>query len=141
MRSIDLSLYADRLAGEAASLAARIEREHGRLRQGAIEGAARGALAPFAVERLEALGLLRTRGDPVALAELEETLDALEALEAWVEEALARTAGDGARAERGVGSSSCLVRDGPASPLQPDACASAMPRRGVSATSSPPSAS
>jgi hypothetical protein len=92
MRTIDLSLYADRLAGEAASLAARIEREHGRLRQGAIERAARGALPPVAVERLEALGLLGTRVDPLALAELEETLDALEALEAWVEEALVRSA-------------------------------------------------
>jgi hypothetical protein len=93
MRSIDLSLYADRLAGEASSLTARIEREHGRLRQSAIERAARGALPPVAVERLEALGLLRTRVDPLALAELEETLDALEALEAWVEEALVRSAG------------------------------------------------
>jgi hypothetical protein len=129
MRSIDLSLYADRLAGEAASLAARIEREHGRLRQAAIERAARGALTPFAVERLEALGLLRTHSDPVALAELEKTLDALEALEAWVEEALARGPGVGAR-------------DGPPLRLaQPEACASAVPRRGVSATSSPPSAS
>jgi hypothetical protein len=139
MRSIDLSLYADRLAGEAASLAARIEREHGRLRQGAIERAARGALAPFAVERLEALGLLRTSADPVALAELEETLDALEALEAWVEEALARAAGP--RPDRSEGNS-WPARDGPPpARAQPEACASAVPRRGVSATSSPPSAS
>ena len=90
MRSVDLSLYADRLAGEAGSLAARIKREHARLRQAAIERAARSALTTVAVERLEGLGLLKTRGDPVAIAELEETLDALEALEAWVEEALVR---------------------------------------------------
>jgi hypothetical protein len=81
MRTIDLSLYADRLAGEAASLAARIEREHGRIRQATIERAAREALTPVAVERLEALGLLQTRGDPLTLADLEETLDAVEALE------------------------------------------------------------
>src|SRR4051794_10396238 len=139
MRSIDLSLYADRLAAEAASLAARIEREHGKLRQGAIERAARGALAPFAVERLEALGLLRTRGDPVAIAEMEETLDALEALEAWVEEALARAPDVGP--ERSEGTSSSVTREPPPARAQPAACASAVPRSGVSATSSPPSAS
>ena len=92
MRSIDLALYADALAGEAASLAARIERERGRLRQAVIERAARAALGPAALERLDELGLLATRGDPVALAELEEALDALEALQAWVEGALARAA-------------------------------------------------
>ena len=46
MRSIDLSLYADRLAGEAASLAARIEREHGRLRQAAIAQIDAGEFVP-----------------------------------------------------------------------------------------------
>jgi hypothetical protein len=129
MRTIDLSLYADRLAGEAASLAARIEREHGRIRQATIERAAREALTPVAVERLQALGLLQTRGDPLTLADLEETLDAVEALEAWVEEALARTALAGA--------------DRQETPLrgQPGALPSAVPRRGVRATSSPPSAS
>jgi len=136
MRSIDLSLYADRLAGEAASLTARIEREHGRLRQSAIERAARGALPPVAVERLEALGLLRTRVDPLALAELEETLDALEALEGWVEEALVRSA-DFAVGDTRTGSR--VSNRG--APDQPEACASAVPRRGVSATSRPPSAS
>lgn len=90
MRNVDLALYADLLAGEASSLAARIEREHGRLRQAAIERAARDALIPAAVERLEELGLLKTRGDPHALADLEESLDALEALQAWVEEVMAR---------------------------------------------------
>jgi len=80
------------LAGEAAALAARIEREHGKLRQATIERAARAALTPVAVERLEELGLLRTRGDPLALADLQETLDAVEALETWVEEALGRAA-------------------------------------------------
>jgi len=92
MRNVDLALYADALAGEAATLAARIEREHGKLRQAAIERAARGALAPVAVDRLEELGLLKTRGDPVVLAELQESLDAVEALQAWVEETLGRAA-------------------------------------------------
>ena len=92
MRSVDLALYADVLAGEAASLAARIERERGRQRQASIEREARAALAPFAVERLEELGLLATRGDPAAVAELEEALDAIEVLQAWVEGALTRAA-------------------------------------------------
>jgi hypothetical protein len=92
MRSVDLALYADALAGEAASLAARIEREHGKLRQAAIERAARGALGPVAVERLEELGLLKTRGDPVALADLQEVLDAVEVLQAWVEAMLSQAA-------------------------------------------------
>lgn len=92
MRSVDLALYADALAGEAASLAARIERERGKQRQAEIERAARAALTRFAVERLEELGLLATRGDSSAIVELEESLDAIEALQAWVERALSRAA-------------------------------------------------
>jgi hypothetical protein len=46
VRSVDLALYADVLAGEAASLAARIERERGKQRQASIERAARAALQP-----------------------------------------------------------------------------------------------
>ncbi|MFL5962378.1 MAG: hypothetical protein ACJ757_05730 [Gaiellaceae bacterium] len=92
MRSVDLALYADALAGEAASLAARIERERGKQRQASIEREARAALRPFAVERLEELGLLATRADVAAIAELEESLDALELLQAWVEGALSRAA-------------------------------------------------
>jgi hypothetical protein len=92
MRSVDLALYADMLAGEAASLAARIEREYGKQRQASIEREARAVLPPFAVERLEDLGLLSTRGDAATLAELEESLDAVEVLQAWVEGALTRAA-------------------------------------------------
>jgi hypothetical protein len=88
MQSIDLALYADTLAGEAAALAARIERERGRLRQSAVERRARDALPDVVVERLEELGLLATRGDVTTLADLEEALDAIEALQAWVEEQL-----------------------------------------------------
>ena len=92
MRSVDLALYADLLAGEAASLAARIERERGKQRQATIEREARAALAPVTVERLEELGLLSTRGDAALVVELEESLDAIDLLQAWVERALARAA-------------------------------------------------
>ena len=92
MREIDLALYADALAGEAASLAARIERERGKLRQASVERTARKELPPPVVARLDELGLLGTRGDVETLANLEEALDALEALQAWVEEALSRVA-------------------------------------------------
>jgi hypothetical protein len=92
VRSIDLALYADALAGEAAALAARIERERGRMRQSSIERAARAELGRVAVERLEELGLLSTRGDVETLATLEEALDAIEVLQAWVEERLSRVA-------------------------------------------------
>jgi hypothetical protein len=92
VREIDLALYADALAGEAAALAARIERERGKLRQAAVERAARQELPGVVVERLEELGLLGTHGEVARLAELEEALDALEALQAWVEERLSRVA-------------------------------------------------
>jgi hypothetical protein len=92
MREIDIALYADVLAGEAATLGARIERERGRLRQASVEQAARKELPPHVVRRLEELGLLATRGDVQALVELEESLDAVELLQAWVEEALSRVA-------------------------------------------------
>jgi hypothetical protein len=92
MRSVDLALYADVLAGEAASLAARIERERGKQRQASIEREARAAIAPSAIERLEELGLLATHADVAAIAELEESLDAVEVLQAWVEASLSRAA-------------------------------------------------
>jgi hypothetical protein len=85
MRTVDLALYADALAGEAAALGARIERERGRLRQQSVERAARAELSEAAVERLVELGLLTTRGDPERLAALEESLDAVDVLQAWVE--------------------------------------------------------
>jgi hypothetical protein len=92
MREIDLALYADALAGEAASFAARIERERGKLRQASVEKAARKELPDAVVERLEELGLLGTRGDGAVLADLEEALDAIEALQSWVEAKLSRVA-------------------------------------------------
>jgi hypothetical protein len=92
VRSVELAIYADALAGEAASLAARAERARSRLQQAAIEKRARGELTETAIERLEDLGLLggidegATRTE---LRELEASLDALEQLQAWVEGELA----------------------------------------------------
>jgi hypothetical protein len=91
MRGVDLAIYADALAGEAASLAARVERARSRLRQAAIEKRARRELSGVAVERLESLGLfggvdeLAVRKE---LRELEAALDALEELQAWIEREL-----------------------------------------------------
>lgn len=92
MRSVDLAIYADSLAGEAAALAARAEQVRSRLRQAAIEREARAALAPVTVARLEALGILRGVDERSARAELREldaALDAVEELQAWVEAKLA----------------------------------------------------
>jgi hypothetical protein len=91
---VELAIYADTLAGEAASLAARAERARSRLRQAAIEKRARNELSGAAVERLEALGLLGALDEAAVRAELrdlEASLDALEELQAWVEGQLAAT--------------------------------------------------
>ena len=95
MRGVDLAIYADALAGESASLAARAERAHSRLRQAAIEKRARSALSEGAVERLQALGLIGSVDEAATRAELREleaALDALEELRAWVEAELATNA-------------------------------------------------
>jgi hypothetical protein len=92
VRSVELAIYADTLAGEAASLAARAERARSRLRQAAIEKRARGELSETAVDRLEAIGLLGSLDEAATraeLRELERALDALEELQAWVEAELA----------------------------------------------------
>jgi hypothetical protein len=91
MRSVDLAVYADALAGEAAALGARAERLRSRLRQAAIERRARSELPSETVARLEALGLLRTLDERDVRAELwdlEEALGAVETLQAWIEEQL-----------------------------------------------------
>src|ERR687888_514249 len=91
MRGVDLAIYADALAGEAPSLAARAERARSRLRQAAIEKRARQELTEVAVERLEALGLLATIDEAARRAELrdlEAALDPLEELQSWVENQL-----------------------------------------------------
>jgi hypothetical protein len=95
VRGVDLAIYSDALAGEAASLAARAERARSRLRQAAIEKRARRELTPVAVERLEALGVFggvdesATRAE---LRELEAALDAVEELQSWLERELASAA-------------------------------------------------
>jgi len=92
VRSVELAIYADALAGEAASLAARAERARSRIQQAAIEKRARAELSKAAIERLEALGLLGgidERAIRAELRELEAVLDALEELQGWVEEELA----------------------------------------------------
>ncbi len=95
MRGVDLAIYADALAGESASLAARAERAHSRLRQAAIEKRARSALSESAAERLEALALLGSVDEAATRAELREleaALDALDELQTWVEAELATNA-------------------------------------------------
>jgi hypothetical protein len=75
----ELAIYADALAGEATSLAARAER-------------ARSELSEKATARLEELSLLGSideRATKGELRELEAALDALEELQAWVEAELA----------------------------------------------------
>jgi hypothetical protein len=95
VREIDLAVYADALAGESAPLQARAERIRSRLRQAKIERRARNDLSAETVDRLEALGLLGGTDERAAhaeLRELEESLSALEELQAWVEEELATNA-------------------------------------------------
>ena len=53
MRTVDLAIYADTLAGEHAALAARLEQAHARLREAAIERDARAHLPGETVRELE----------------------------------------------------------------------------------------
>jgi len=95
VRGVDLAIYADALAGEAASLAARAERARSRLRQAAIEKRARRGLTAVAVERLDALGVFGGVDERVTrseLRELEAALDAVEELQSWLERELASAA-------------------------------------------------
>jgi hypothetical protein len=89
--SVDLAIYADALAGESAALTARAERLRARLREASIERAARRALPRPTVEQLQRLGLLRTideRSVRAELSQLDDALDALGQLQAWVEQKL-----------------------------------------------------
>jgi hypothetical protein len=100
MRSVELAVFADALAAEAAALNARLERARGRLRRAAIEREAREALPGEVADRLRRLGLLGTE-DTVEAAELEATrLDivAVEWLQSWIEAQLATASGGGAAA-------------------------------------------
>jgi hypothetical protein len=108
MRAVDLAVFADALAAQAATLAARLERARDELRQAALEREARRALPPETVERLEHLGALRVpelRGRREEIGALAADLAAVEELQAWVEARLfaAReetTASEGAPALR-----------------------------------------
>jgi len=94
VREIDLAVYADALAGESAALSARAERIRSRLRQAKIERRARNDLSATTVDRLESLGLLSGADQRTAhaeLRELDESLAALEELQAWVEGELSAT--------------------------------------------------
>jgi hypothetical protein len=100
MRSVELAVYADALAAEAAALRARLERARGRLRQAAIEREAAQALAEEVVARLARLGLLGA-AEHVArdAAELEAArldLAAVQRLQAWIESQLAASSDVGA---------------------------------------------
>jgi putative SOS response-associated peptidase YedK len=92
VRTVDLALYADMLAGEAATIAARLEGARSQLQLARIEAAARTELRAESVARLEALGFLTTRADREVVREHERSLAALEELQAWVESWLSRSA-------------------------------------------------
>ncbi len=95
MREVDLAIYADALAGENAALSARAERIRSKVRQAKIERRPRNDLPAETVDRLESLGLLCGTDERAAHAELrglEESLGALEQLQAWVEAELAASA-------------------------------------------------
>jgi hypothetical protein len=94
VRGVDLAVYADALAGEAAALSARADRIRSKLRQAKIERRARNDLRATTVEQLQSLGLLCGTDERAAHAELrdlDESLAALEELQAWVEQELAAT--------------------------------------------------
>jgi hypothetical protein len=99
VRAVDLAVYADTIAAEAASLSARLERARRRLREAAIESEARRTLPRETVTRLEALGLLglpEVEVETREIAEAQAALAAVEQLQAWVEREL-YAAGAGAR--------------------------------------------
>ncbi len=92
MRAVDLALYADTLAAEAAALSARAERCRSRLRQATIEREARRALRPEIAARLDALGVFSAPDEGAVREEilnLSVSLAALGELQAWVERCLA----------------------------------------------------
>jgi hypothetical protein len=92
MRSVDLAVYADTLAAEAAALHSRLERERRRLRHAALEHEARRSLPAETVRALERLGILGQPLDDAGAEEIGEACAALAAvqqLQAWVEAELA----------------------------------------------------
>jgi hypothetical protein len=103
MRAVDLAVYADALAAEAAAQAARLERARRRLRQAAIEHEARLTLSEDTVALLERLGVLGAREaepDGSEVNEAAEALAAVERIQAWVEAQLQAVARDGGATPR-----------------------------------------
>jgi hypothetical protein len=99
MRSVELAVFADALAAEAAALNARLERARSRLRRAAIEREAREALPGDMVGRLGRLGLLEADGvaDTAELDAIRLDVVAVERLQSWIEVELSRaSAGPGA---------------------------------------------
>jgi hypothetical protein len=91
VRTVDLAIYADTLAGEHAALAARLEQAHARLREAAIEHDARAHLPASTVKELEALGVLGGIDERTARSEihrLSRALGAVEQLQSWIESRL-----------------------------------------------------
>lgn len=91
MRTVDLAVYADTLAARAAILSTRLERARQRIRQSEIEYEARRDLPPETVAALERLGVLERRPvgpDVRDAAGAALQLEALQALQAWVESRL-----------------------------------------------------
>lgn len=91
MRTVDLAIYADTLAGEHAALAARLEQAHSRLREAAIERDARTHLAEETVKELESLGIIGGIDGRTARSEIHRlgrALDAVEQLQSWIESRL-----------------------------------------------------
>jgi len=88
VRAVDLAVFADVLAGRSVALAARLAQTRDRIRQAAIERAARRELEPAVVARLEGLGVLDAYDARELRREaeaLEHDLAALGSLQAWVE--------------------------------------------------------
>jgi hypothetical protein len=88
VRTVDLAIYADTLAGEHAALAARLEQANSRLREAAIERDARAHLSTETVKELEALGILGGIDERTARNEirrLSRALEAVEQLQSWIE--------------------------------------------------------
>jgi hypothetical protein len=91
VRTVDLAIYADTLAGEHAAIAARLEQAHARLREAAIERDARNHLAQETIRELESLGIIGGIDERTAHSEirrLSRALDAVEQLQSWIERRL-----------------------------------------------------
>jgi hypothetical protein len=105
MDRLDLELYADRLALHAGRLTDDLAAARLRLSWSAFERGVRARLGPDDAARLEAVGVLAPStadvDDRALLSRRREQLDAVERLQALVEEELVR-AGGRPRSRRGA---------------------------------------